>query len=220
MFTGLILGRGTIAATDKKGDESWLRIRPAFSLPDCQYGESIAVNGVCLTVETFGRDWFTVYASGETLRRSNLGNLRSGATVNLERALAVGQRLGGHFVSGHVDCLARVDTITAAGQSTEYTLHFPQQWGLYVVEKGSICLDGISLTVNACTAQTLTVNIIPATQKETTVASWHQGCVVNMEVDIIGKYVQKMVAPWNGQKGQETTPSDGLSIDFLREHGF
>ncbi|MFO7718539.1 MAG: riboflavin synthase [Desulfohalobium sp.] len=220
MFTGLILGRGTLAATDKKGDESRLRIRPDFSLSDYQYGESIAVNGVCLTVEAFGRDWFTVYASGETLRRSNLGDLRSGDKVNLERALAVGQRLGGHFVSGHVDCLARVDTIATAGQSTEYTIRFPQQWGRYVVEKGSICLDGISLTVNTCTAQTLTVNIIPTTQQETTVASWRRGSVVNMEVDIIGKYVQKMLAPWNDQAPQENTPSDGLSYDFLREHGF
>ncbi|ACV68708.1 riboflavin synthase [Desulfohalobium retbaense] len=220
MFTGLILGVGTVSALDKKGDESRLRIRPHFSLTDCEYGESIAVNGVCLTVETFGRDWFTVYASAETLRRSNLGGLRPGDAVNLERALAVGDRLGGHLVSGHVDCLARIEQITAAGQSTAYTLGFPKQWGPFVVDKGSVCLDGISLTVNACTPTTLAVNIIPTTRKETTIASWQVGSQVNMEVDIIGKYVQKMVAPWSGEPAGEPETGQGLTLDFLREHGF
>ncbi|MEF2145714.1 MAG: riboflavin synthase [Desulfovibrionaceae bacterium] len=224
MFTGLVQGVGTIEAAEARGGETRLRIHARFDLPDIVKGESIAVNGVCLTVETFGPSWFTAYASRETMGVTNLGKLKPGRSVNLERALALGDRLGGHMVSGHVDCLARVESVQPAGQSREYRLSFPSSLGPLVVDKGSVALDGISLTVNRCGQDWLSVNIIPATQTETTIASWASGYEANMETDIIGRYVQRMLAAYTGATsegvpGEDNAPQ-GLSLDFLRKHGF
>ena len=141
--------------------------------------------------------------------------------MNLERALALGARLGGHLVSGHVDCLAQVTDITPVGASRVYTLSFPAEYGPLVVPKGSVTLDGISLTVNQCGPDHLSVNIIPATQQSTTISAWAPGTQVNMETDLIGKYVQSMLGPWLG-KGDagDGKPASSLNMDFLREHGF
>lgn len=218
MFTGLIQGMGRIESADGRGNETRFKIRALFDLPDIEPGESIAVNGVCLTVETFGDNWFTAYASAETLKVTSLGGLRTGSTVNLERAMAMGDRFGGHIVSGHVDCLSEVSEIKPVGESRVYTLTFPAEHGKYVVEKGSVALDGISLTVNDCGPDWLSVNIIPATQQETTISSWQPGRKVNMETDVIGKYVQRMLAPYMG--GESPKKSDGLTMDFLHKHGF
>jgi len=218
MFTGIIWGVGQIAAMDRRGGETRFTVRPGFALTDYALGESIAVNGVCLTVETFGQDWFTAYASAETLSVTNLGALRVSSTVNLERALAMGDRLGGHLVAGHVDCLAEVLSIRQAGQSRIYRLGFPDRFAAQVIPKGSVALDGISLTVNDCGQDYLEVNIIPATQRETTISAWTQGRKVNMETDVIGKYVERMLAPWNTRNAQPT-PS-AITPDFLKEHGF
>jgi len=186
MFTGLVQGMGRVEAVDARGKETRLKVRTLFELNDIVLGESIAVNGACLTVETFGPSWFTVYASAETLAHTSLGGLKVGGQVNLERALALGDRLGGHLVSGHVDCLATVADIKPAGESRVYTLTFPAEQGPYVIQKGSITLDGISLTVNDCGPEFLSVNIIPATQRETTISGWAPGAKVNMETDLIG----------------------------------
>lgn len=219
MFTGLVQGKGRVESAEARGAETRLKIRALFELSDIVLGESIAVNGACLTVETFGENWFTVYASAETLRHTSLGALRTGGAVNLERALALGDRLGGHLVSGHVDCLAVVRDIRPAGESRVYTLAFPAEYGPLVVPKGSVALDGISLTVNDCGPEFLSVNIIPATQRETTISGWTPGTQVNMETDLIGKYVRNMLGPWlaAGGGGKSASP---LSMDFLREHGF
>lgn len=215
MFTGLVQGMGTVEAIERRSGQMRLAIKASFALPDVVLGESIAVNGVCLTVESFAGNSFSAYASAETLEKSNLGGLSSGARVNLERALAVGDRLGGHLVSGHVDCLASVSGVRAEGESTRYTLSFPAQFGIYVVEKGSVCLDGVSLTVNDCGEDWLGVNVIPATQAETTVGGWSAGGKVNMECDIIGKYVARMLAP----HAARPKPSN-ITEDFLKMHGF
>jgi riboflavin synthase len=219
MFTGLIQGKGRVESVDVRGAETRLKIRALFDLAAIKLGESIAVNGACLTVETFGEGWFTVYASAETLRHTSLGSLKTGSTVNLERALALGDRLGGHMVSGHVDCLATVAEITPAGESRVYALSFPPEFGALVVPKGSVALDGISLTVNDCGPEQLSVNIIPATQRETTISGWTPGTKVNMETDLIGKYVRNMLQPWLAAGGGGK-PASKLSVDFLREHGF
>ncbi|MBU1229827.1 MAG: riboflavin synthase [Proteobacteria bacterium] len=219
MFTGLVQGKGRVESAEARGAETRLKIRALFELSDIALGESIAVNGACLTVETFGENWFTVYASAETLRHTSLGALRTGGAVNLERALALGDRLGGHLVSGHVDCLAVVQDIRPAGESRVYTLAFPAEFGPLVVPKGSVALDGISLTVNGCGPEFLSVNIIPATQRETTISGWTAGTKVNMETDLIGKYVRNMLGPWLAASGGGKAPS-ALSMDFLREHGF
>ncbi len=218
MFTGIIQGLGRVAAMDRRGDETRFTVRPDFTLTDYALGESIAVNGVCLTVETFGQGWFTAYASGETMSVTNLGALGVSSAVNLERALAMGDRLGGHIVSGHVDCLAEVLSIRQAGQSRIYRLGFPPSHSNQVIPKGSVALDGISLTVNDCGQGYLEVNIIPATQRETTISDWAQGRRVNMETDVIGKYVQRMLDPWSAGRSQGI-PS-AITPDFLKEHGF
>lgn len=216
MFTGLVECTGTVAAVESRGPETRLRIAPR-SLRDFVSGESIAVNGACLTVESFGPDWFACYASAETMRVTSLGGLGAGSLVNLERALALGDRLGGHLVSGHVDCTAAVAAVTPAGQSKIFRLEFPAEFGAQVIAKGSVALDGISLTVNACGPDWLEVNIIPETQRVTTISGWAPGRTVNMETDLIGKYVQRMVAPWT-ERGDD--PKSAVTEDFLRKHGF
>ncbi len=216
MFTGLVNGTGKIQGIDQRGQESRLTITPLFPLPNIILGESIAVNGVCLTVETHENKQFSAYASRETMNITNLGKLQRGSTVNLERALAVGDRLGGHLVSGHVDCLATVSAIRPAGESKIFRLHYPAEYTALVVEKGSITLDGISLTINACGTDWLEVNIIPATQKETSISAWTPGYVVNMETDIIGRYVQRMLNPYLEQGKNHS----GVNMEFLAKHGF
>ena len=214
MFTGIIQGQGRLAALRRNGRECALSIRALFALEDLAIGESIAVNGACLTVES-GRDGlFTAYASAETLNRTNLSLVRPDACINLERALAIGQRFGGHLVSGHVDCLATVQSVRNTGQSLLIRLAFPAEYGELVIPKGSVALDGISLTVNACGDDFLEVNVIPETRRATTIASWTPGTRVNMEADMIGKYVRRMLAP--RQEGVR----EGLDENFLREHGF
>ncbi|NDV21104.1 riboflavin synthase [Desulfovibrio sp. JC022] len=218
MFTGLIQGKGRIENAENRGNETRFKVS-ASKIKDYEKGESIAINGVCLTVETYSDSWFTCYASKESMSVTNLGNLKRGSMVNYERALAMGDRLGGHIVSGHVDCLGAVESVRPAGESKIYRIKFPIEHGKYVVPKGSVALDGISLTVNDCGADYLEVNIIPETQEETTISQWTPGYAVNIETDVIGKYVERMVAPWTGQKATEK-PESKLTMDFLRENGF
>ena len=218
MFTGIINGQGAVQALQPAGAETRFTLRALYALEAIQRGESIAVNGVCLTVETFGENIFTAYASAETMQRSNLGALRLGSPVNLERALAVGDRLGGHIVSGHVDCLAEVLAVDAAGQSRRVRLGFPEAYTPEVIAKGSVTLDGISLTINDCGLASsqawLEVNVIPETWNVTTARHWQPGASVNMETDVIGKYVRNMLTPW------QSRPQSRMTEAFLKEHGF
>ena len=217
MFTGLVMGLGRVATVEAKGGETRFRIQALFALENIVLGESIAVNGACLTVETAGQREFTAYASAETLSKSGLGRLKAGSQVNLERALALGDRLGGHLVSGHVDCLAVVESVVPAGQSLCYRLTFPGEFSVFVVPKGSVALDGISLTVNECGDGFLTVNIIPSTQGATTIPTWKPGISVNMETDMLGKYVLRMLGPWQEAR---TGKASNITEAFLRENGF
>lgn len=219
MFTGLIQTLGKINALEPKGSETRMRIAPARPFSSLSHGESIAVNGVCLTVEDFGKNWFYAYASSQTMNVTNLKHLKQGHAVNLERALSLGDRLGGHLVSGHVDCLAEITSVEKAGESVIYTIKYPQAFSKQVISKGSIALDGISLTVIDCGDGFLKVNIIPATQKETTINSWTTGSLINMETDVIGKYVEKMLGPMFESAGQNK-PKGRINSDFLKEHGF
>lgn len=223
MFTGIIHGQGEIVAMESRGSETRLRIRALYALDNIITGESIATNGTCLTVETHGERWFMAYASSETMNVTSLADLRIGSKVNLERALAMGDRLGGHLVSGHVDCIAVVASVAQAGASRLFRLEFPAVFGTQVIPKGSVALDGISLTVNHCGPDFLEVNVIPETQKVTTIAGWTPGRRVNMETDLIGKYVQRMLGPWQTASGGEVDRAGspgGVTMDFLREHGF
>ena len=225
MFTGLVHGQGRIETLQSDGKETRLLVQALYDLDQIVLGESIAVNGTCLTVESFGYRRFSAYASTETMQRTSLGALVPGSHVNLERALAVGDRLGGHIVSGHVDCVARVLSIRSVGESRCIRLNFPPDYQKEIIPKGSVTLDGISLTVNDCGSDFLEVNVIPETWKVTTVAQWKPGSPVNLETDIIGKYVRHMLTtqPFSAQspeQKQAPAANSGISLEYLRENGF
>lgn len=215
MFTGLITGKGKVARIAQGSGESRFSFAPLFPVDNWVKGESIAVNGVCLSVETFDSRSFTAYTSQETLRLSTLGSLRQGDQVNLERALALGDRLGGHMVSGHADCIAEVESVRDVGQSKVFRVRFPAEFSAQVIPKGSVALDGVSLTVNSCGQGYLDVNVIPETQKTTTIGAWAAGRRINFETDMIGKYVESMIRAFSN------APETGrMTMDFLRDNGF
>lgn len=216
MFTGLVLGMGEVTRLDASAEESRITFRPLFPLSGYVKGESIAVNGACLSVEHFDATTFTAYASHETLRLSTLDELKRGSRVNLERALALGDRLGGHMVSGHVDGVATVASITPKGASRIIRVNFPPEFATQVIAKGSVALDGISLTINTCGDNFLEVNVIPETQQATTIHLWNVGKRLNFETDLIGKYVEKML----GGRTGSSQKSSNITLDFLRENGF
>ena len=202
MFTGIVEDRGTVTEIKRRAKESALTFRANRIDPrEIVMGESIAVNGACLTVTSLGDSTFTVDASRETLSRTNLGKLRPGSMVNLERSLRVGDRMGGHMVSGHVDGVGSVKSKKKRGASVEFRFTAPGQVMKYIVEKGSVAIDGVSLTVNAVEEGEFTVNIIPYTLAETTFGALRAGKPVNIECDVIGKYVEKLMT---GKRDEET----------------
>ena len=220
MFTGLVQGMGEIRRLVRGASECRLEIAPLFPLENIVDGESIAVNGACLSVEEHQNGCFTAYASAETLARTTLGSLRVGARVNLERALRLGGRLGGHLVSGHVDCIATVADISGAGQSLRCTLTFPPEFAPEVIPKGSVALDGISLTINECGMDSLTVNVIPDTQRRTVMGGWRPGSRVNMETDVLGKYVRRQFLCRESETTRPGGRASGVSYDLLLQNGF
>ena len=226
MFTGLVEGQGRVTAMEKRGGDILFRFHPLFAFEKPEIGESVACNGVCLTVEKWlpAGPEFTAFASAETASCTNLGGLRAGALVNMERAMQMGDRFGGHIVSGHVDCVAHVESMAEVGGSRRIRMAFSPEWSGEVVPKGSVTLDGISLTVNRCGAGWLEVNIIPETWRVTTAANWKPGVAVNMETDVIAKYVKNLLQPYAGA-GQGAHPAEKpaesrVTMDFLLKNGF
>jgi len=194
MFTGLVQAVGRIEASEARGGDRRLRIGTGpLDLGDLQPGESIAVSGVCLTVVAFGDAHFEADASNETLALTTLGALAVGAPVNLERALLPTTRLGGHLVAGHVDGLGRVLAIADDGRSQRWRFAAPAPLLRYVAAKGSICVDGVSLTVNAVDGEGFEVNLVPHTIGHTAFASTPVGAAVNLEVDLIARYAEKLL---------------------------
>ena len=216
MFTGIIQGLGTITERRPAGGGEALRVACGFRLDEPLEGESIAVNGVCLTAREITPTSFLADVSPETLSRSALGGLRPGAKVNLERALRPIDRLGGHIVSGHVDCVGRVLKRERQSAFTLFTFSLEPALARYVVEKGSIAVSGVSLTVNACAADSFSVSIIPHTLDITILGGLSVGDAVNVEVDIIGKYVEKLL----GGADKAQTPARRLDAAFLAANGF
>jgi riboflavin synthase len=202
MFTGIVEGTGTVAAlaaTD--GGGARLEVEAPWLGGQLQLGESVAVNGCCLTVAGTTTARFAADLVAETLRRTALGGLAAGARVNLERPLALGGRLGGHLVQGHVDGVAKVVERAAVGEGEEVRIELPPDLGRYVVEKGSIAVDGVSLTVAGVGPGWFAVALVPHTLEVTTLGGRHPGDLVQLEVDVIAKYVERLVAPWNDRAG-------------------
>jgi len=194
MFTGLVEDVGTIVRADRRSDALVLGVRPAhLPLTELTLGESVCHDGTCLTVTDVGRDAFTVLAGAETLARTTLGGLRIGKRVNLERALKVGDRLGGHWVTGHVDGTGELAARRDQGANLVLVVRAVPALLRYIVEKGSIAVAGVSLTVNSVDAETFSVAIIPHTRDHTTLGSLAVGDRINLEVDILAKHVEKLL---------------------------
>ncbi len=211
MFTGIIKAMGTVAAIEKRGGDVRLSVH-STDMPFSSYaiGESIAVNGVCLTAVALEEDSFATDVSIETLDVTGLGDLNVGDAVNLEPALALGERLGGHLVSGHVDCMGNVVTRNEDARSVRIGIELPPEYARYVAKKGSVTVDGVSLTVNEVSRNRFSVNIIPHTAEATIIGCYSAGTRVNIEVDLLARYIERLLAK----------DDDGLSMDTLREHGY
>jgi riboflavin synthase len=193
MFTGIVEERGTVASLVDLGDAMRVRIRADKVLQDSELGASISVNGICLTVAERGDDWFEADVMAETLRRTSLGKLVTDSPVNLERAARVDSRLGGHIVQGHVDGTGEVAAIEPSEQWTVMAIEVPAELTRYMVEKGSITVDGVSLTIVSVTDSRFTISLIPTTLAETNLGAKQVGDRVNIEVDVLAKYVEKLV---------------------------
>lgn len=215
MFTGLIQSVGNVKSLNRQGNSATLMIASELVKDDLQLGESIAVNGVCLTVTAWDDQSFSADVSPETLDCSNLGRLRPNMQVNLERALRLSDRLGGHLVSGHIDCVATVRKRYQDQNAIRFEFAVPTEALRYLVEKGSVAVDGISLTVNAVTENSFSVAIIPHSLAKTTLQDCREGTAVNIETDLIGRYVERLLA---GKS--ESGTGKGLSLEFLAKNGF
>jgi riboflavin synthase len=215
MFTGIILAVGQIAALQTRGGDCRLSVNTgSLALTDCALGDSIAVNGVCLTAVELAPHQFVADVSNETLARTTLQQARVGTAVNLELALTPSSRLGGHIVSGHVDGIGRVVGMQADGRSQRLTIQAPDDLAKYIAEKGSICIDGISLTVNAVDGACFTVNIVPHTWQMTTLASAHIGMQLNLEVDLLARYLERLMT------GGAAPTRSGVTHALLQASGF
>ena len=214
MFTGIIEEVGRIARIERSAAGARLWVEARAVLEGTRIGDSIATNGVCLTVTALDGQGFAADVMGETMRRSALGQLRPGAPVNLERAMAADGRFGGHIVSGHIDGTGTVAGLRREDNAVWVTVHAAPELLRYIVEKGSIAIDGISLTVASVDSRGFQVSIIPHTGAETTLLGRQAGDMVNLECDILGKYVEKLL------QAAEPQRRGGLTMEYLAEHGF
>lgn len=216
MFTGLVEEVGTVAGIVKGGDFAELEINARKIMDDIKEGDSIAVNGLCLTAVEVLENGFRADVMAESLRRSSLGSLKTGSRVNLERAMLCGGRFGGHIVSGHIDGVGEVLSLEKEGIATVVTIGAPAEVLYYIVEKGSIAIDGISLTVMNVGKSSFKVGIIPHTGSETTLLEKNIGDIVNLETDVIGKYTERFL---RGEKPTDSSEND-ITMEFLAENGF
>lgn len=215
MFTGIIEAVGRVVAKEPRGGDLRLRIATGkLNLGDVSLGDSIAVSGVCLTAVELSGDGFWADVSNETLEGTILGELALNAAVNLEKALTPTTRLGGHLVSGHVDGIGTVIERREVARSVQFRIQAPAALARYIAKKGSICIDGVSLTVNGVTGAMFDLNIVPHTLQETTLADYRTGRRVNLEVDIIARYLERLLM------GEQTASSAGLSKALLQRCGF
>ncbi|MCU7837689.1 MAG: riboflavin synthase [gamma proteobacterium symbiont of Taylorina sp.] len=218
MFTGIIQAIGQIAAIEANGVDSRFYIKTAgLSLEDVLIGDSIASNGICLTAIKLPGDGFWADVSAETLSKTSFRHIKVGSKVNLEKALLATTHLGGHIVSGHVDGLGEIIERSNAGRSIHFKIRAPKELAKYISGKGSICVNGISLTVNEVNGAVFELNIVPHTLEETTLFNSRVGEEVNLEVDIIARYLERLLL---GDKAAETSPQQGVTMALLAENGF
>ncbi|MDD6098447.1 MAG: riboflavin synthase [Oscillospiraceae bacterium] len=216
MFTGIIEETGYVRAVQKGSTASFIKIEAKKIFEDMHIGDSIAVNGVCLTVTGFSGNVFTADVMNETLSRSSLGSLKAGSIVNLERAMAAKGRFGGHIVTGHIDGTGTISEIEKDGIALWYTVTADKKILRYIVEKGSVAIDGISLTVAKVTENSFSVSVIPHTAAQTALSSKGIGDTVNLENDIVGKYVEKLLSAGQPEK----SGNSGITREFLSRYGF
>ncbi len=216
MFTGIIEEKGIVTEVKKGTVSSRLTVRADIIMNDIHLGDSIAVNGVCLTAAAVAEHTFTADVMAETLRKSNLGRLSPGDHVNLERAMLMGGRFGGHIVSGHTDGTGIIKSMKREENAVWVTVEPQKELMRYIIKKGSAALDGISLTVASVDDISFSVSVIPHTGSETTLLEKKPGDIINIECDVIGKYVEKML----GIEAGETKKKSGLDMDMLLRNGF
>ncbi|MDO6684408.1 MULTISPECIES: riboflavin synthase [unclassified Agarivorans] len=216
MFTGIIEALGIIKSIEKRSGDVRLHIAcSSLDMADVHLGDSIAVNGICLTVVEFGSDYFCADVSTETLSLTSLAKCKQGDKVNLEKAMLATNRFGGHIVSGHVDGLAEVVSISPSARAVNIWLKVPNELARYIAHKGSITVDGISLTVNEVQQQQLRLTIIPHTAEQTTISQWAPGQKINLEVDVIARYVERLIG-----YAEESKNESNINTAFLAQHGF
>ncbi|MGI5823944.1 MAG: riboflavin synthase [Bacillota bacterium] len=218
MFTGLVEETGIIRSLKKGAKSAVLTVSCEKFFNGLEIGDSVAVNGVCLTVTSLAKPLFTVDVMNETLSRSSLGSLQTGSRVNLERALAADGRFGGHIVSGHIDGTGVIRSVRRDDIALRYTVQAEPRLLRYIVEKGSVALDGISLTVSRVFADSFEVSVIPHTAKATVLAEKNAGSVLNIENDIVGKYIEHFLT--DRQSIETPRQSTGITEDFLLKNGF
>jgi riboflavin synthase len=214
MFTGLIEDLGTVRELRREGSRVRLSVLTAIPTTELHLGDSVAVNGICLTLVAVGHGSFTADVSPETLERSTLGELAAGGRVNLERALRLSDRLGGHLVSGHVDAIATISERIQDSNAIRFTFRLPAAVNRFVAEKGSIAIDGVSLTVNAVTKETFAVAVIPHTLAMTTLQEKKIGDRVNIETDLIARYIARLLGV------EEAPTTSSINLEFLAKQGF
>jgi riboflavin synthase len=212
MFTGIVQAIGTVSSVESRAGDWRLSIGvPDLDLSGFKSGESICVNGVCLTAIDLGAHSFSADVSTETMTVTALGALKAGARVNIEPSLALGDRLGGHMVSGHVDCVGLVVSRKHDARSLRLEVEIPAEFSRYVARKGSVAVDGVSLTINQASATTMQLNIIPHTAESTIMGEYRTGTRVNIEVDIVARYIERMLSD---------ADNSGISMETLREYGY
>jgi riboflavin synthase len=217
MFTGIIESLGKVASVQNVGGDVRLRIETDLDMSDVHLGDSIATNGICLTVIDWGDSWYAADVSRESLNRTTLGSWKAGHPVNVEKAMLPTTRFGGHIVSGHVDAVGEITVVREDARSLYFEVAAPAEIAKYLAEKGSITVDGVSLTINHLRGNILSLNLIPHTAERTNIGTWKAGVKVNLEVDILARYIERLLL---GDKAAQAPQQSRISMEFLAENGF
>ena len=217
MFTGIIESLGKVESLQSVGGDVRLRIQTDLDMSDVHLGDSIATNGICLTVIAWGDHWYEADVSRESLNRTTLGQWKVGQAVNVEKAMLPTTRFGGHIVSGHVDAVGEITVVRRDARSIYFEVTAPAEIAKYLAEKGSVTVDGISLTINHLRGRVLSLNLIPHTAERTNISTWKVGSQVNLEVDVLARYIERLLL---GDKAADAQPESKISMDFLAQNGF